>query len=68
MCLLVREDEIDLTSTGVHIGEIYFRMIRCLYKKFAIRKGIEFDENCFSLYRQVSFQHPVVWESFTQAN
>ena len=42
LCLLVREDEIDLSDKTIHVGEIYTRMVRCLYKKFTIRKGIEF--------------------------
>ena len=42
ICLLVREDEIDLSDKTKHIGEIYTRMLRCLYKKFTIRKDIEF--------------------------
>ena len=47
MCLLVLEDDIDLSSQAVTIGEIYFRMVRCLYKKFTIRKGINYDVNEF---------------------
>ena len=42
LCLLVHEDDIDLSSHSVTIGEIYQRMIRCLYKKFTIRKGIKY--------------------------
>ena len=42
LCLLVLEDDIDLSSHSITIGEIYQRMIRCLYKKFTIRKGIEY--------------------------
>ena len=42
MCLLVREDDIDLSSRASNIGEIYTRMVRCLYKKFAIRRNKEF--------------------------
>ena len=42
MCLLVREDDIDLLSKTIHMGEIYTRMIRCLYKKYTIRKNIEY--------------------------
>ena len=42
MCLLVREDDIDLTNKAIHVGEIYTRMVRCLYKKFTIRKEILF--------------------------
>ena len=48
LCLLVREDpDIDLSDKTLRMGEIYFRMVRCLYKKFTIRKGIEFDANSF---------------------
>ena len=47
MCLLVREDGTDLSMGTSAVGEIYTRMVRCLYKKFTIRKnkafrGIEF--------------------------
>ena len=47
ICLLVREDDIDLTDQTMHIGEIYTRMVRCLYKKFTIRKGLEFKSEEF---------------------
>ena len=38
LCLLVREDNINLVDKEISIGEIYFRMVQCLYKKFTIRK------------------------------
>ena len=47
MCLLVREDDIDLSSGASNIGEIYTRMVRCLYKKFTIRKNKEFRDDEF---------------------
>ena len=47
LCLLVREDNIDLSDKTISVGEIYFRMVRCLYKKFTIRKGIEFETSSF---------------------
>ena len=47
MCLLVTEDDIDLSSKTIHIGEIYTRMVRCLYKKFTIRKGQDFVKRKF---------------------
>ena len=48
MCMLVREEELDLTSKTMSHGEIYTRMIQCLYKKFCNRANIEFeDEKCF---------------------
>ena len=43
LCLLVREDKIDLSDKEISMGEIYFRMVQCLYKKFTIRKGIKFE-------------------------
>ena len=47
LCLLVREDDIDLSDRTMHIGEIYIRMVRCLYKKFTIRKGVSFQRDQF---------------------
>ena len=42
MCLLVREDDFDLTDTQIKVGEIYTRMVRCLYKKYTIRNNKEY--------------------------
>ena len=42
LCLLVREDVINMNENDVTLGEIYTRLFRCLYKKFTLRKGIEF--------------------------
>ena len=47
MCLLVNEDNIDLSDKTIHTGEIYTKMVRCLYRKFTIRKGIGFDNSKF---------------------
>ena len=47
LCLLVREDDIDLSSRDMCTGEIYIRMVRCLYKKYLIRKGRQFKESRF---------------------
>ena len=47
MCLLVREDEFDLANKTTHVGEIYTRMVRCLYRKFTIRKEIHFENDNF---------------------
>ena len=44
LCLLVREDNTDLSDKEISMGEIYFRMVQCLYKKFTIRKGIKFEK------------------------
>ena len=48
LCLLVREDAIDLSTTDMHVGKIYHRMVLCLYKKFTIRKGIPFKLSEFN--------------------
>ena len=42
MCLLVKEDLIDLTDKQIKVGEIYTRMVRCLYKKYTVRKNKEY--------------------------
>ena len=47
LCLLVKEDEINLSDRNLTIGDMYYKMVRCLYKKFTIRKGIAFDEGEF---------------------
>ena len=43
MCILVREKELDLKSRRMPHGEIYTRMIQCLYKKFCFRTNIKFE-------------------------
>ena len=48
MCLLVRETNIDLTSKTIRIGEIYSKMVHCLYKKFVLRtEGVNYKEENF---------------------
>ena len=47
LCLLIKEDDIDLTEKTIHTGEIYLRMIRCLYERFLKRKGRQFEQNSF---------------------
>ena len=47
LCLLVRENDIDLSSKALSLGELYVKMMRCLYKKYAIRKGKPFEIGSF---------------------
>ena len=47
MCLLVREEDIDLSSKSLSSGEMYMRMVRCLYKKFTIPVGKVYRESEF---------------------
>ena len=66
LCLLVREDEIDLSTTNMHVREIYFRMVRCLYKKFTIRKGIEFSRKGF--YRMTMLIGQLAFDTLLSGN
>ena len=43
MCLLVREGQIELSNDKINTGEVYARMVRCLYKKFIIRRKIKYQ-------------------------
>ena len=47
LCFLVAEKEIDLSDKVIRIGDIYTRLVKCLYKKFTIRKGIKFKLDDF---------------------
>ena len=47
MCLLVTQEDCDLSGMSLSSGEIYMKMVRCLYKKFTIRTGIEYNDNEF---------------------
>ena len=47
MCLLVRSERIQIVNESINTGEIYGRMVRYLYKKFTIRKGINYDDKQF---------------------
>ena len=48
LCLLAREDDIDLANKTMHVGEIYTRMVRCLFKKYLIRKVLSFQADQFN--------------------
>ena len=41
LCILVRDDHTNLSK--IPLGEIYTRLLRCLYRKFTIRKGVEYQ-------------------------
>ena len=47
LCLLVRENDIDLSVKAMDPGELYLKMMRCLYKKYAIRKWKPFEISSF---------------------
>ena len=45
LCILENNNQLD--ETVVSLGGIYFRLIRCIYRKYCERKRIEFDHNEF---------------------
>ena len=47
ICFLVAEQEIDLSDETISMGDIYTRLVKCLYKKFTFRKGIKFELDGF---------------------
>ena len=49
LCLLVREENFNLLEKGPDIGDLFTRMVRCLFKKFTIRKGVEFSVEMFEM-------------------
>ena len=46
-CFLVAEQEINLSDETISMGDIYTRLVKCLYKKFTIRKRIAFKADDF---------------------
>ena len=46
-CFLVAEQEIDLSDKAITMGNIYTRLVKSLYKKFTIRKGIAYKADNF---------------------
>ena len=44
---LVKEREIDLLDRNLEIGDLYYRMVKCLYTKYTLRKGINFEKTVF---------------------
>ena len=63
ICILVRENALDLSNTTLPTAEIYARMIQCLYKKFTIRREIDFDEIEFT--RVVGLVGKLAWETLS---
>ena len=45
-CILVNFNELDLTRRHVPIGEIFTRIVRCIYRKYCTEKGdVPFDNH-----------------------
>ena len=43
LCFLVNRKEVS--DTNITIGDLYFKMVKCLYKKYAIKKGMPYQES-----------------------
>ena len=66
ICILVRENALDLSDKMMPTGEIYSRMMQCLYKKFTIRRGIRYDDG--QLITVVSSVGKIAWETLLSGN
>ena len=48
VCALLNADSIDLSASNVYLGEIYFRIVRCIYVTYLKRKRDEpYETNTF---------------------
>ena len=47
LCLLIREENFNLSGAAPDVGELFTRMVRCLKKKFTILKNVEFSVEGF---------------------
>ena len=45
LCFLVDGQEVDLSDTYITMGDLYFKIVKCLYKKYAIKKGMPYQES-----------------------
>ena len=46
-CFLVAEQDIDLSDKTISMDDIYTRLVKCLYKKFMIRRNAAFKDADF---------------------
>ena len=66
LCVLVKEDEIDLQSETFSNGELYLRLIRFLYKKYTVNKGLDYkDESFVKLLKKLG---KLAWETLREGN
>ena len=66
MCRLVIESAVDLTKKTMPTGEIYTRMVQCLYKQFTIRRGIRYNVNKFA--EVVGVVGKLAWDTLLSNN
>ena len=47
LCFLVANQQIELSNKTINLGDIYLYLVKCMYKKFVIRKAMEFESGDF---------------------
>ena len=66
VCNLIKEGEVSLSSGVQSLSELYARLIRCLYRKYTVRKGIEYKvQNFVDVLRKVG---RLAWTCLTSGN
>ena len=56
ICILVYHDELDLARKNVALGEIYWRLLRSIYRKYCEKAGVQFNHSHFvDVVTRVSF-------------
>ena len=50
LCFLSETNEIDVSRKAMFSGEIYTRMIRCLYKTYTVRNREDYDQRKFQFF------------------
>ena len=45
LCFLVNKKEVHLSDTDITIGHLYFKMVKCLYRKYTLKKGKPYQES-----------------------
>ena len=45
LCFLVDRQEVDLSDTNITMGDLYFKMVECLYKTYTVKKGMPYKES-----------------------
>ena len=62
--ILVNSDELDLTREFIPFSEIYFKLVRCVYRRYCERIKIEFDENQFlDVLKRIGIMAWKMWKS-----
>ena len=66
LCVLVKKDEIDIQSKTFSNGQLYFRLVRFLYKKYTVNKGLDYDHTAFvNLLKRLG---KLAWETLKEEN